>query len=91
MKATAADGSLSRRVFRPSREQLKIACMQRWLNGASCHRRSALKQGSVYLETAKLDAQSKRERWEAYKKMEPGQRQPTQAASNEIEVVHQYR
>jgi len=39
-----------------------------------------------YLQAAKLDAKSKRERWEAYNKMEPGQRPRTQA-SNQIEVV----
>jgi len=39
-----------------------------------------------YLQAAKLDAKSKRERWEAYNKMEPIQRPRTQA-SNQIEVV----
>jgi Protein of unknown function (DUF3106). len=40
-----------------------------------------------YLQTSKLDAQSKRERWEAYMKTQSRQSQPTHAASNQIEVV----
>jgi len=39
-----------------------------------------------YLQAAKLDAKSKRERWQAYNKMQPGQRPRTQAA-HQIEVV----
>ena len=39
-----------------------------------------------YLQAAKLDAKAKRERWEAYNKIQPEQRPRTQAA-NQIEVV----
>ena len=60
------------------------AKMAQWSKLSSLQRAEARLR---YLQTAKLDAQSKRERWEAYKKTEPGQRHPTQAASNQIEVV----
>ncbi len=60
------------------------ARMAQWSKLSSSQRAEARLR---YLQTAKLDAQSKRQRWEAYQKTEPGRRQPTEAASNEIEVV----
>ena len=60
------------------------ARMAQWSKLSSLQRAEARLR---YLQTAKLDAQSKRQRWEAYKKTQPGQHQPTEAASSEIEVV----
>jgi hypothetical protein len=60
------------------------ARMAQWSKLSSAQRAEARLR---YLQTAKLDAKSKRQRWEAHKKEEPGQRQPTEAASTEIEVV----
>jgi Protein of unknown function (DUF3106) len=60
------------------------ARMTQWSKLSSLQRAEARLR---YLQTAKLDAQSKRQRWEAYKTTQPGQHQPTEAASREIEVV----
>jgi hypothetical protein len=60
------------------------ARMAQWSKLSSSQRAEARLR---YLQTAKLDAQTKRQRWEAYKKEEPGQRQAREAAGNEIEVV----
>jgi hypothetical protein len=58
--------------------------MAQWCKLSSSQRAQARLR---YLQTAKLDAQWKRQRWEAYEKSEPGQRQARAAASNEIEAV----
>jgi hypothetical protein len=59
------------------------ARMVQWSKLSSSQRAEARLR---YLQTAKLDARSKRERWEAYKKTEPDQHRPTHA-SHQIEVV----
>ena len=60
------------------------ARMVQWSKLSSSQRAEARLR---YLQTAKLDAQTKRQRWEAYKRTEPGQRQPMAAASKKFEVV----
>ena len=60
------------------------ARMAQWSKLSSSQRAEARLR---YLQTAKLDAQTKRQRWEAYKRTEPGQRQPMTAASKKFEVV----
>ena len=60
------------------------ARMVQWSKLSSSQRAEARLR---YLQTAKLDGELKRRRWEAYQKAEPGQRQPTEARGKEIEVV----
>ena len=60
------------------------ARMAQWSKLSSSQRAEARLR---YLQTAKLDAQWKHQRWEAYEKSEPGRRQARETASNEIEVV----
>jgi len=57
--------------------------MAQWSKLSSAQRAEARLR---YLQAAKLDGKTKRERWQAYNKMQPGQRPRTQAA-NQIEVV----
>ena len=59
------------------------ARMAQWSKLSSTQRAEARLR---YLQAAKLDGKTKRERWQAYNKMQPGQRPRTQAA-NQIEVV----
>ena len=59
------------------------ARMAQWSKLSSAQRAEARLR---YLQAAKLDGRTKRERWQAYNKMQPGQRPRTQAA-NQIEVV----
>jgi hypothetical protein len=59
------------------------AKMAQWSKLSSSQRAEARLR---YLQTAKVDAKAKRERWEAYNKIEHGQRARTHAA-NQIEVV----
>jgi hypothetical protein len=58
--------------------------MAQWSTLSSAQRAEARLR---YLQTAKLNTQWKRQRWEAYKKAQPDQRQARERARNEIEVV----
>ena len=68
----------------PATQDRMHARMAQWSELSSSQRAEARLR---YLQTAKLDAQTKRQRWEAYKRTELGQRQPMAAASKKFEVV----
>ncbi|HSC64749.1 MAG TPA: DUF3106 domain-containing protein [Caldimonas sp.] len=68
----------------PATQDRIHARMTQWSKLSSSQRAEARLR---YLQTAKMDAPTKRQRWEVYKRTEPGQHQPMASASKKFDVV----